>query len=90
VVAIVDADLGGVRIARRILRAVPFAELIDVGTWEHPTSASFEPGGVPTRGLHLLVEDVLVGAFASAVLERGHPVEQEFATLAIVDWLLSA
>lgn len=41
VIAIVDADLGVVRIAGRVLDAAPGAEIIDVGSWPHPARAAF-------------------------------------------------
>ncbi len=84
IVAVVDADLGGVRIARRVLEAVPAAEIVDVGAWSHPARAEFPPDGIAEKGLRALSDDRLVGSFAAAVLERGYPVEQELATLDIV------
>jgi hypothetical protein len=87
VVAIVDADLGGVRIARRVLESIATAEIVDVGTWSHPERSPFAIGGVSTTGLRALVDDPLVGWFATAVLDRGYPVEQELATLTIVNGL---
>lgn len=83
-IAIVDADLGGVRIARRILEAAPEAQLIDVGAWPHPQRQPFDPDGPTVLGLRSLCDDALVGGFATAILERGYPVEQEMATLQIV------
>lgn len=88
VVAILDADLGGVRIARRVLRAVPAATIVDVGTWPHPEQPHFPVDGVSVKGLRALADDVTVGAFASAILQRGYPVEQELATLDIVEAVL--
>jgi hypothetical protein len=88
VVAIVDADLGGVRIARRVLEAVPTAQIIDVGTWPHPPREPFPLEGPTHRGLRSLAEDPLVGWFATAVLNRGYPVEQELCTLDVVQQLL--
>ena len=84
IVGIVDADLGGVRIARRIMEAAPGAEIVDVGCWPHPERAPFPVDGVAVRGLRALTEDPLVRGFASSVLARGYPVEQELATLDIV------
>ncbi|MCU1461676.1 MAG: hypothetical protein JWO37_1751 [Acidimicrobiales bacterium] len=84
IVGIVDADLGGVRIARRIVEAAPGAEIVDVGSWPHPARAAFPVDGIAARGLRVLTEDPLVGGFASSVLARGYPVEQELATLEIV------
>jgi hypothetical protein len=84
IVAIVDADLGGVRIARRVLDAAPTAEIIDVGAWPHPRRSPFPADGPSMRGLRALADDPLVGWFAAAILDRGYPVEQELATLDIV------
>ncbi len=84
IVAVVDADLGGVRIGRRVLEAVPSAEIVDVGAWPHPARAEFPQDGIAEKGLRALSTDPLVGSFAAAVLARGYPVEQELATLAIV------
>ena len=82
--AVVDADLGGVRIAQRITAAAPSAEVGDVGTWPHSPRPPFEPDGVSVRALRALAGDALIGPFATAVLARGYPVEQELATLDIV------
>jgi len=84
VVTLVDADLGGVRIARRVLEVAPNAEIVDVGRWPHPARSRFPASSIAAKGLHALSSDPLVGSFAAAVLERGHPVEQELATLDIV------
>ena len=84
VLVIPDADLGGVRIAERILSALPSAarvQLIDVGEQPHeprrpfaaPTVTALEAG---TSGL--------AARLAKAVLVRGYPVEQEAATRAAV------
>ena len=89
VVAIVDADLGGARIARRVVEAVSGAEIIDVGRWDHAQQQSFPADGISVKGLRALIDDPLVGPFAEAILERGYPVEQEASTLAIVDALLA-
>lgn len=88
IVAIVDADLGGVRIARRVLDSVPDAEIVDVGAWPHPRRSPFAIDGPPMLGLRALEDDPGVGWFAAAILERGYPVEQELATLDIVRHLL--
>lgn len=84
IVAVIDADLGGVRIARRVLEAAPDAEIVDVGRWPHPARSRFAADGIAAKGLRALTSDPLVGSFAAAVLERGYPVEQELATLDIV------
>lgn len=90
IVAVVDADLGGVRIARRILEGAPKAEIVDVGRWPHPPRAGFPLNGIAATGLRALGSDRLVGSFAGAVLERGYPVEQELATLDILRELTSS
>ena len=88
VVAILDADLGGVRIARRVLQALPAATIVDVGSWPHPPQPHFPVDGVSVKGLRALADEPAVGAFASAILDRGYPVEQELATLDIVEAVL--
>lgn len=90
IVTVVDADLGGVRIARRIIEAAPNAEIVDVGRWPHSPHSGFPPNGIAAKGLRALSSDPLVGSFAAAVLERGYPVEQELATLDIVRDLTSS
>jgi hypothetical protein len=89
IVAIVDADLGGVRIARRILNAAPSAQVVDVGEWPHPIGQVFTSDTSTLAGLHSLVDDPTVGWFAAAVLARGYPVEQELATVKIVEELVT-
>lgn len=84
IIGIVDADLGGVRIARRLVTAAPGAEIIDVGSWPHPARPVFTADGTAVQGLRALIEDPFVGTFASSVLARGYPVEQELATLDII------
>jgi hypothetical protein len=84
IVCIVDADLGGVRIARRVVEAARRAEIVDVGEWPHPTRERFRADGVAVRDLQRLAVDPLIGPFASTVLERGYPVEQELMTLEVV------
>lgn len=85
-----DADLGGARITRRVLTAAPHARLVDVGDWPHPTRAPFPSGGSSARGLQALLDDRHVGTFADAILCRGYPVEQELATLDIIEQLIPA
>jgi len=87
-VAIVDADLGGVRIAQRVLAAVPHAEIVDVGEWPHTRGERISADGLAAAHLERLVEDPAVGSFAAAVRQRGYRVEQEQSTLAIVESLL--
>lgn len=79
VYVIPDADLGGVRIARRIVSALDAgatARVVDVGTRPHPKRESF--GKASVEGLALLAEGSgSVARFARACLDRGYPVEQE-------------
>lgn len=82
VLVIPDADLGGVRIAERIIAALPsspLAELVDVGEQRHEQRE-------PLRAVSIAaLEACTRGAAASlakAVLARGYPVEQEAATRA--------
>lgn len=90
VVAIVDADLGGVRIASRVLDAAPGAEIIDFGSWPHPARRPSRPGGAAVTGLRAPADSSNVAGFATAVLERGYPVEQGLATVDIVRQLLDS
>lgn len=87
-VAIVDADLGGVRIAQRILAAIPHVLVVDVGEWPHTEGESFQADGSVAGQLERLGHEPLVGTFASAVRHRGYRVEQEQSTLAIVAKLI--
>jgi hypothetical protein len=80
VLLVPDADLGGVRIAERILRAAPTAELIDIGTFPHPPGEPWTPDGTSIRGLNAALADA-AAMLASACLVRGYPVEQELATI---------
>ncbi len=86
VIIIPDADLGGARIAQRILTALPdigHAVLIDIGTQPHPSREPFGP--VSMNGLQALAATANpVALFAAACLSRGYPVEQEAATLAAI------
>lgn len=74
-----DADLGGVRIAQRLLAAVtphPRVEVLDVGTADHVPGATF--GDLSVHGLTVLAaQDNPIGTFANACLARGYQVEQE-------------
>ena len=90
VALIPDADLGGVRIAEAILSVVPEAELVDIGRYPHRPRPAFARDGVSTAGLRAAI-DGPAGRLAHAVLERGYPVEQEFAvTTAVREWLKGA
>ena len=86
VIIIPDADLGGARIADRVLTALPDrtpAVLIDIGTQQHSEREPFGP--VSTSGLQALTGAANpVARFAAACLARGYPVEQEAATLAAI------
>jgi hypothetical protein len=74
-----DADLGGVRIARRILNSLPphvDVMVLDAGTGEHPTREPF--GKFSREGLLDASNDSgPIATFARACLDRGYPVEQE-------------
>jgi hypothetical protein len=87
VLLIPDADLGGVRIAERVLGVLPTATLVDVGEFEHPPRDAWPDEGVSRRGLRSAV-DGPAGALARACLQRGYPVEQELATIEAVSRLL--
>lgn len=80
VVAVCDADLGGVRIAEQIRSVRPDTELIDIGEYPHPARDSFAVGSVSGAGLEAALPGP-AGAFARAVLDRGYPVEQESTTI---------
>jgi hypothetical protein len=76
-----DADLGGVRIAGRLLTALPDparAVILDVGTCPHEPRAPFGEASVTGLEAYTNREDS-IGAFARAIAERGYPVEQEAA-----------
>jgi hypothetical protein len=89
VLIITDADLGGVRIAQRILATLHHPEtahVIDVGAQPHAERAPFGP--VSMAGLQTATRNHLVRALATACLTRGYPVEQEAPTRAAVDHAL--
>jgi hypothetical protein len=89
VLIITDADLGGVRIAQRILAALHHPEtarVIDVGAQPHPKRDPFGPDSV--AGLQAATRNPHVRALATACLARGYPVEQEAATRAAVNLAL--
>lgn len=86
VVAICDADLGGVRIAEQIVSVSPDAEVVDIGEYPHPPRDGFAADSVSATGLEAAIPGA-AGALARAVLNRGYPVEQESAT---TDALLTA
>lgn len=81
VVALPDADLGGVRIAEQVLSVAPAAAVVDTGAYPHDQRAPWKPDSVSLLGLQAAVYGP-AGALARACLARGYPVEQE---LAVVD-----
>lgn len=86
-VAITDADLGGIRIAQRVVEAVPHAEIVDVGEWPHTRGALIAVDGPAAQQLDQLMQHPLVGPFACSVRQRGYRVEQEQSSLKIVERL---
>lgn len=85
VLIVPDADLGGVRIAQRVLAALSHpqkAQVVDVGEQHHSERAPFGPHSV--AGLRSATTEVLIGEFAAACLTRGYPVEQEEASCAAI------
>ena len=83
-----DADWGGIRIAARIVGALPPGtdfEILDAGTAPHDPR---EPFGTASReGLGLIelsAHDPRLRQFAAAVRERGYPVEQEASARAVL------
>jgi hypothetical protein len=86
-VAIVpDADLGGVRIAERLLAAAPDATVIDVGAHPHPKNRAWDPEGTAVAGLRA-AQNGPAGGLARACLQRGYPVEQEAVVVrAVAQW----
>lgn len=84
-----DADPGGVRIAERILDAIPAALLLDAGEVPHPASRPWREEGQAIA----ILEGALEGPatdLARACLARGYPVEQEATIIATVARHLSA
>jgi hypothetical protein len=86
VLLVPDADLGGCRIAQRILEAIPQpgrVTLIDIG--DHTRTAGRPFGPTSRTGLTALtIQTGPVSTLAQACLRRGHAVEQEQATRAAV------
>lgn len=85
VLIVPDADLGGVRIAQRVLSAFSRprkAQVVDVGAQRHTERAPF--GSHSVAGLRSATTNVLLGEFAAACLTRGYPVEQEEASRAAI------
>lgn len=87
-VAIVpDADLGGVRIAERLLSVAPEARVIDVGTQPHARTKPWTEDATARAGLERALSGPAVD-LAAACLARGYPVEQEAVIVgAAGDWL---
>lgn len=84
VLVVPDADLGGVRIAERILTALPsngHVQLLDVGEQPHEPREAF---AAPTLAALKACGAGRAAPLAKAVLARGYPVEQEAATRAAV------
>jgi hypothetical protein len=82
-----DADLGGVRIAQRVLAALPSlakVEVIDVGSQQHAAREPFSPES-QARLRAAAEHSGAAGALAAACLTRGYPVEQEATTRAAID-----
>jgi hypothetical protein len=74
VLIITDADLGGVRIAQRVLAALNHpetADVIDVGEQPHTKRAPFGPYSMTS--LQAARRDNHVGALVTACLTRGYP-----------------
>lgn len=82
-----DADLGGVRLAEQMVRAIPDITVIDIGGFEHPKRSPWPPNGRTVKALERAMEGP-AGVLAAACLERGYPVEQELATIHAIHALL--
>jgi hypothetical protein len=89
VIAIPDADLGGVRIAEQILRVVPGAEIVDIGGFPHVPREMFKSGSVHERGLQAATGGP-ASALAEACLVRRYPVEQELASVEAIRAILTS
>jgi hypothetical protein len=87
VLIVPDADLGGVRIAERLLTVVPSAELIDIGEQPHPVSDQWSADSESIQGLRAATAGPARG-LAEACLLRGYRVEQELATVGAVSAML--
>jgi hypothetical protein len=88
VVVVPDADLGGVRIAARVLSALPRDAdvlLVDVGEQPHEPG---EPFAAATLASLESCTHGPAGALAAAVHRRGYAVEQEAVSRAAVAWAL--
>jgi hypothetical protein len=81
-----DADLGGVRIAQRVLTALPgtaSTEVVDVGAQRHTPREPFGPDS-QARLRAAAQHSGAAATLAAACLARGYPVEQEAATRAAI------
>lgn len=92
VVVAADADLGGVRIANRIVTALashPDVLIVDAGAYAHPGRPPF--GKASVDGLVVLAEGPEpIARFAKACLDRGYPVEQEATIRAALNTILGS
>jgi hypothetical protein len=90
-IAVPDADLGGLRIAERLLSVEARSKtvVVDVGMQPHVPSRPF--GETSIRGLETYSEhrDGRLAELARAFLARGYPVEQEAPTRSAVAQLLA-
>jgi hypothetical protein len=89
-----DADLGGVRIATAVLRALPAAvaervDLLDPGEWPHKPQRPWPADGATVHGLQQHLHGP-AAQLARACLDRGYRVEQEDTIRAAAGhWLAS-
>lgn len=83
---ICDADLGGCRIAQRVLTLAPAALVHDIGAHPHTRGREFAQASLDGLGALLASP---VAPLARACLDRGYVVEQESATRAAVRSLLN-
>ena len=83
-----DADLGGVRIAARVLGALTpgtDAQVLDTGTERHEPRKPFSASALgQLAAIARKAPHEQVRAFAAAVLARGYPVEQEASARAVL------
>ena len=83
VVALPDADLGGVRIAEQVLGVAPAAGVVDTGAYGHERRTPWKPDSVSILGLRAALQGPAAD-LARACLNRGYPVEQELAVVEAV------
>ncbi|MEA2234451.1 MAG: hypothetical protein QOD83_4267 [Solirubrobacteraceae bacterium] len=72
VVLVPDADLGGVRIAERVLAVAPDAALVDIGLSDHPNRDPWPVGGDTERALQAAIGGP-ADALTRGCLQRGYP-----------------